>query len=155
MTRVTLLSRTLRYGGARSVSSLAENRAWLHSVYSKLAQAGDYDEVLMIWRVGSSPAMDCLQWGGGAAAKLAIHPRKCAQNLQPGLVTVSLLSLKSCFCAVPTPMGQVGRNVPSVTPMQYRNSIRIPPDSAIGVASVVSQYYKQRAPCQKRDLPRV
>ena len=42
-----VLEDILRYGGARSVSSLAENRAWLHSVYSKLAQAGDYDEVLM------------------------------------------------------------------------------------------------------------
>ena len=37
----------LRYGGARCVSSLAENRAWLHSMYLKLASVGDYDEVLM------------------------------------------------------------------------------------------------------------
>ena len=96
----------LRYGGARCVSSLAENRAWLHSMYLKLASVGDYDEVLMNLACRLLSCHGLLRMGAVALqAKLSIHPRNRASDLQPGLVTVSFSSLRNYSCVVHSRFG--------------------------------------------------
>ena len=137
----------LRYGGARCVSSLAENRAWLHSMYLKLASVGDYDEVLMNLACRLLSCHGLLRMGAVALqAKLSIHPRNRASDLQPGLVTVSFSEFEELFlrCAFAL-WCELGHAVPAVTPMQFPEFDVYPiSDSATGQTSVVGQYYKQQ-----------
>ena len=141
------LEDVLRFGGARGVSSLAENQAWLRSLYTKLASVGDYDEVLVNLACRVLSCHGLLRIGTVALqAKLSIHSRHRVSDMQPGIVTLSLTEFEELFlrCAYVL-WDDIGHSVPPVTPMQYPDFDSYPHlDSAAGQTSAVALYYKQQ-----------